>query len=100
MEDALKREVREETGIEVEILRLARFEELFFYYDPSETAYHGLHFHYVCRPRTLALLDDTRVNDDAAEKPRWVSIQGLQPGDFQAHGELVLDICKEVVAAR
>jgi 8-oxo-dGTP pyrophosphatase MutT (NUDIX family) len=98
MEDALKREVREETGIEVEVERFAHFEELFFYYDPSGTAYHGLHFYYVCRPRTLALLDDTQVNDDSAQEPRWVSIQDLQPHHFQAHGDIILDLCRDVGA--
>jgi ADP-ribose pyrophosphatase YjhB (NUDIX family) len=96
VEDALKREIREETGIEVEVVRFARFEELFFYYDPSGTAYHGLHFYYVCRPKTLGLLDDTQVKDEAAGKPRWVDIQGLQTQDFQAHGDIILDLCKEV----
>jgi 8-oxo-dGTP pyrophosphatase MutT (NUDIX family) len=100
VEDTLKREVREETGIEVEVERFAHFEELFFYYDPSGTAYHGLHFYYVCRPKTLTLLDDTQVNDDAAEKPRWVSIQGLQAQNFQAHGDIILDLCRKVAAAR
>jgi ADP-ribose pyrophosphatase YjhB (NUDIX family) len=95
MADALKREIREETGIEVEIERLAHFEELFFYYDPSEIAYHGLHFYYVCHPKTLTLLDDTQVNDDAAGKPRWVSIQSLQAQHFQAHGDIILELCKE-----
>ena len=98
IEDALKREIREETGIEVEIERFARFEELFFYYDPSETAYHGLHFYYVCRPKTLELLNDTQVKDDAAGKPRWVNIQGLQVQDFQAHGGIIIGLCKEVTA--
>jgi len=94
IEDALRREICEETGIEVEIERFARFEELFFYYDPSETAYHGLHFYYVCSPKTLALLDDAQVEDDAAGKPRWVEIEGLQPQDFQAHGDIILELCQ------
>jgi len=98
IEDALKREIREETGIEVEVGRLARFEELFFYYDPSGTAYHGLHFYYVCHPKGIALLDDAEVKDDAAGKPRWVDIGGLRAQDFQAHGELMLDLCREIVA--
>jgi 8-oxo-dGTP pyrophosphatase MutT (NUDIX family) len=100
VEDALKREIREETGIEVEVERLAHFEELFFYYDPSETAYHGLHLYYVCRPKTLTLLDDTQVNDEAAEKPRWVSVQGLEAQEFQTHGDIMLDLCREAAAAR
>ncbi|MBN1310271.1 MAG: hypothetical protein JXB30_02550, partial [Anaerolineae bacterium] len=73
-----------------------RFEELFFYYDPSERAYHGLHFYYICRPKTLALVDDSQVNDEAAEQPRWVSIEGLQAQDFQAHGDIIVDLCREV----
>jgi 8-oxo-dGTP pyrophosphatase MutT (NUDIX family) len=99
MEDALKREIREETGIEVEVERLARFEELFFYYDYSGRAYHGLHFYYICRPKTVALLDDAQVEDDAAEKPRWVPVEALQPQDFQAHGDIILALCREVAAA-
>ncbi|MDY7076535.1 MAG: NUDIX domain-containing protein [Chloroflexota bacterium] len=98
VEDALKREIREEAGIEVEIGRFARFDELFFYYDPSGTAYHGLHLYYICRPKTLALLEDTQVKDEAVGKPRWVSIQGLQAQDFWAHGDTVLDLCREAAA--
>ena len=96
MEDTLKREVWEEAGIEIEVVRFAHFEELFFYYDPSGTAYHGLHFYYLCRPKTRALLDDTLVDDDAAEKPRWVDIQGLQAQDFQTHGEIIIAMCAEL----
>jgi len=94
VEDALRREIREETGIEVEIESFARFAELFFYYDPSKTAYHGLHFYYMCRPKTLELLDDALVEDDAAGKPRWVEIESLQAQDFQAHGDIILELCK------
>jgi len=92
IEEALRREVQEETGIEIEIERFARFAELFFYYDPSERAYHGLHFYYICRPKTLVLLDDSQVDDDAVEQPRWVSIEGLQAMDFQAHGDVVVKL--------
>ena len=98
IQEALKRELREETGLEVRIERLARFEELFFYYDPSETAYHGLHFYYICRPMTLELLSDAQVQDDAAVAPRWVAIEGLQAEDFQAHGDVVVELCQEIVA--
>ena len=94
VEDALRREIREETGIEVEIERFAHFAELFFYYDPSKRAYHGLHFYYVCRPKTLELLDDALVEDDAAGKPRWVEIAGLQAQDFQAHGDVILALLR------
>lgn len=98
LEDGLTRELREETGVEVEVERLARFQEFFFYYDLSGKAYHGLQFYYVCRPQTLSLLDDAEVDDDAAGAPRWVDIGTLHAGDFQAHGDLVLQLCRELAA--
>jgi 8-oxo-dGTP diphosphatase len=98
--DALQRELREETGLEVESVRFARFEELFFYYDPSETAYHGLHFYYICRPKAFTLVDDAQVEDDAAEQPRWIEIASLHARDFQAHGDLILDLCRQVAAGQ
>lgn len=95
LEDALKRELKEETGIEIEVDRLAHFEEVFFYYDPSDRAYHGLHFFYLGIPKTYELLDDDRVDDSAAEKPRWREISELRPHDFQLHGEMILKLARE-----
>lgn len=98
MEETLKRETQEETGIELDVVRFAHFEEVFFYYDPSDRAYHGLHFYFICRPKTLRLLADDQVDDGSAEKPRWVEIRGLHPADFQIHGDVVLKLCKQAAA--
>ncbi len=94
LEAALKREIREETGIEVERMKLVHFEEIFFYYDPSGRAYHGLHFFYTCKPKTTRLLADEEVNDGSAGRPAWVEIKDLRPADFQAHGDSILDLCR------
>ena len=99
MEDTLKRELLEETGIEADVGRLAHFQESFFYYDPSGKAYHGLHFYFICRPRTFTLLPDEQVNDDAAEMPRWVAIRELQASEFQIYGETKLRLCREALAS-
>ena len=96
IKDTLKREVKEETGLEIEVGEFAHFDEIFFYFDPSKKAYHGLHFYYLCSPLTWQLVEDNRVDDFAAEKPRWVEIAGLQPQDFQVHGEAILAICKGI----
>lgn len=95
VEETLRREVQEETGIGIEVGELARFREVFFYYDPSETAYHGLHFYYLCMPVTQNLVADDRVQDDSAEKPRWIDIRDLQPDDFQVHGDLILELVSD-----
>ena len=98
MAEALRREVQEEAGIEIEVERLAHFEEVFFYYDPSNRAYHGLHFYFVCRPKTLMLLPDDQVEDGSAAQPRWVEIGTLRPEDFQILGDTILALCRQAAA--
>lgn len=96
MEEALKREVREETGIEIEVGQFVRFKEEFFYYDPLDKAFHSFLFFYVCRPKTFDLVDDSQVDDEEAEKPRWVDKSSLQAEDFNSHGEVILEILDSV----
>jgi 8-oxo-dGTP diphosphatase len=98
MAETLKRETLEETGIEIEVGCLVHFEEVFFYYDPSDTVYHGLHFYYICKAKTVSTLPDDQVADDSAEKPRWVEIDSLKPEDFQYHGEVILALCGQADA--
>jgi 8-oxo-dGTP pyrophosphatase MutT (NUDIX family) len=90
MEIALKRELREETGLEVEVQRCVHFQEEFFYYDPLDKAMHSFLFYYRCRPITTELLQDALVDDDDAEQPRWIDVQHLCAHDFQNHGEMIL----------
>jgi 8-oxo-dGTP diphosphatase len=90
LHDALKREVREETGIEIEVGELISFKEDFFYYDPGDVAFHSLLFFFTARPITFTLADDEQVDDGEVEKPRWMTWQNLQPNQFHAHGEIIL----------
>ena len=76
--DALIREVREETGIEIEIEKFLHFKEQFFYWDPGDEAYHMFNFFYICRPKTFELLDDDKVDDEEAEKPRWIDMEEIK----------------------
>jgi 8-oxo-dGTP pyrophosphatase MutT (NUDIX family) len=94
MADTLRREVLEETGIPIGVGPLVDVEELFFYYDPSGRAYHGLHFYYLCDPLSGSLLSDDRVVDGSTEKPRWVPFDSLTPADFQHGGEKILAFCR------
>ncbi len=90
MQLSLKREIREETGCEVEVHQCVHFQEDFFYYDPLDRARHSFLFYYSCRPISTALLDDDLVDDDDAEQPRWIDIHQLCPDDFQHHSETIL----------
>jgi 8-oxo-dGTP pyrophosphatase MutT (NUDIX family) len=92
MEDGLKREVREETGIDIEIRRFAYFKEDFFYYDPLGEAFHSFMFFFVCKALTTELIPDDKVEDFESETPRWVDAAGLGAKDFYNDGEAILQI--------
>ncbi len=95
--ETLRREAREETGIEIDVGPFLHFIEHFFYYDPSGRAYHGLHLYFACTPKTMTLLPDGQVMDDAAGKPRWVPMEWLRPEEFQTHGETMIALAKKAV---
>ena len=92
LHEALKREVGEETGIEIEVGELVQFKEDFFYYDPGNEAYHSLLFFFAGYPKTFTLADADQIDDGEIEKPRWVTWQNLRPDDFHNHGEAILHI--------
>jgi 8-oxo-dGTP diphosphatase len=50
LENALRREVREETGLEVEILCLLEVFERIMHDDAGSTRYHYVLMDYLCRP--------------------------------------------------
>ena len=90
LSNALSREVREETGIEIEIGNFLHFIEHFFYWDPGDEAYHMFNFFYSCRPKTFKLLNDDEVDDEESEKPRWIDL------DTVKHATDNLEVVEEV----
>ncbi len=66
LEDALRREVREETGLEVEIVCLLEIFERIMLDETNQPEYHYILMDYLCRPAggTLCAADD-------ASKAAW-----------------------------
>lgn len=84
--EALAREVWEELGITIADPQLRDVYEDFWYFDPTDTAYHALLFCYAARPEALELSGDNQV-DDGEGRAQWVPIASLRPADFHHHGE-------------
>jgi len=97
MEEALAREIQEEAGIEVEVGRFVRFKEEFFYYDPLDVAFHSFLFYFICQPLSLELALEGDVQDEAVDKPQWVTINALQIGDFHDHGAMAMMILQSLL---
>jgi len=96
IETALKREVREEAGLEIEVGKLMHFEEGFFYYDPADTAWHTLQFFYRCQPVTFQLLADDQVDDEEAMQPRWIDIRSLSEQHFRPAAGRVFQLLQQM----
>ena len=81
--DALKREIHEETGIEVEIGKLFKVHESFFYYDPWQKGFQNISLIYLCQPKTFDVSDAYNEERDEAEKAQWINMSDLKPEQFQ-----------------
>ena len=98
IEEALIREVREETGISVKVGEFLHFETDFFYYDPADLAIHGFLFFYRCEPLSTQIGDVHFLPDEGLEQPVWVDIDSLNEQAFQAHGTLIMQLTQLLLA--
>ncbi len=95
LEQALCREMMEECGIEVEVLKPFRhFQETFFFYEPLNQAWQCYLFVFVCKPLTHELVRYD-LEDDSIE-PTWVDPSSLKEEDFQIFGEEILTFLSSV----
>jgi 8-oxo-dGTP pyrophosphatase MutT (NUDIX family) len=91
--EALAREVWEEAGITIADPQLLSVTEDFFYFDPTDTAYHALLFVYAVEPLSLTLSSQYQV-DDGEDNPQWVPIHSLRADAFHNHGERLLALIR------
>jgi ADP-ribose pyrophosphatase YjhB (NUDIX family) len=82
IENALKREIKEESGLDVEIGKMVLFKENFFYYQPLDEAYHAFLFFFICNAKNKELIIDSKVNDLESKKPRWTKINSIKKKDI------------------
>jgi 8-oxo-dGTP pyrophosphatase MutT (NUDIX family) len=77
LEECVKREVWEETGIRVEVIELLHFMEIFFYYNPEDHAFHNFSFFYLCRPLSLETTDENVTPDEETVNAQWVEMSEI-----------------------
>ena len=92
IEQALKREVFEETGIEIEIKQFVSCEENNFYYDPEDKAWQVFAFIFLGEPKSFALTNDNNVPNDESNNPEWIEVAKLSPESFQVFGQKIMQI--------
>jgi 8-oxo-dGTP pyrophosphatase MutT (NUDIX family) len=97
---ALRREVWEETGVEVEVGEFLHFQTDLFYYDPLDMAFHGFMFYYQCKPLGTALNPPEYSPEEDLEMPLWVDVNSLSVDSFQGHGEVTLNLIARCASNR
>ncbi len=82
--DALKREVREEVGIEVDVDDLI---DVFEHVTPGEDRYHFVIIYYLCRPLSCRVVQ----NEEEVSEVAWAPLDGLAGYRLAEGASFILD---------
>jgi len=82
MTDSLKREIKEECGIEIEIKEELLATDNFFYYDPLDFAMHSLLFFYSAKALSTELSQGNDIDDEEIDKNLWLPLEEIQADKF------------------
>jgi len=91
LEEAILREVMEETGIPLEIEKLGFIHENFFTLEHSGEVFHEISFFYYMKPfENLSLVNQSLTEDGVEEKLEWIPLDKihevtLYPEFFKTH---------------
>jgi len=97
VEDGLRREVLEETGMHLVDLKFFTFKESFFYYEPHQQGYHCLNFFYTASLADKEAADVAHDLVSEADGFEWVDVSTLQPADMQSFaGEMLREFLETV----
>ncbi len=92
--EALKREVTEETGLEIQVNSFIYFTERFFHNDPSNSSYQCYLFFFDCTPRTFEISPCDSAPDSDLHKAEWISCSELSADKFHSYGDFIIDYLK------
>jgi mutator protein MutT len=94
LEQGLKREIKEELGINAHIGKFVHFSNTYFYYDPTNEAWDVYMYFFLCSAETYTLLDNENILDDESESPQWIPIGDLTEENFQSPESGIIPILK------
>lgn len=96
IEDALKREVREECGLEVAVEKFLFFKENYFYYQPKDSANHAFLYFYLCKPITKEFIVSENY-DDEEQNPKWLEISDIKKEQLTAIEDDIFAVLQSLI---
>lgn len=97
IDKALRREIKEETGLNVNIGKMVLFKENLFYYQPSDEAFHAFLFFFLCKPKGGELRSDAPDGDLDLERPQWIPIKIIKANKINDFGREVCALLKNLM---
>lgn len=82
LQEALKREAREELGVEVEVGELLYADDMIYFHEPAGKAAHLIRLFYECRPLTREFHFQNAEERDDFLAIDWVALDNLNPREF------------------
>jgi 8-oxo-dGTP pyrophosphatase MutT (NUDIX family) len=98
-EEALRREVREETGIEISAIHEPIHQkEILFFYEPWDEGYDNQSFFYICDARSEEFISDSDLlPDEETCGAHWYPIDQVRCEDLQPCLDEVFPLVKEKI---
>jgi 8-oxo-dGTP pyrophosphatase MutT (NUDIX family) len=81
LEEGLRREVKEELGIDIKIDRFLFFSESIFFNRPE--VWDCYRYFFLCSSNDYTFLSNDKIMDEEAINPQWIPIQNLNEQNFQ-----------------
>lgn len=86
IEESLKREIKEETGLDIESVSIIDCKDSFFKTPDQDTCVHSILLFYLCKITggeiSTEFLDE--VEKESLQKPEWVSLDGVDKIKFMS----------------
>jgi len=90
--EALKRELREEAGMQVEVARLFYFKEHFFYHEPADQAYHNFMVFFWAKETGKVSRTSANAPHTGQDETFWADLSALKREDFHSSMRDVFDL--------
>jgi ADP-ribose pyrophosphatase YjhB (NUDIX family) len=101
LEEALRREIREEVGLDVKNLEWLHEDEVYFYYITLDRPWHGRLNFFVCELATdCAPSDEGAPADEETHQPHWVDIDEIRIEDLQPALDRIFPLIRDEIEKR
>jgi len=101
VEDALRREAKEEADVELEDIRALYEDETYFFHEPTQTAWHVRLLFFTARSQSDRVVDkELLVPNEDTHQPHWVNVDDVRVEDLQPVLDRIYPLVRDEIVRR